>query len=145
LRYFNIFGPRQDPSSPYSGVISKFVTTLLNRQPPTIHGDGEQSRDFTYVDNVVDANIRAADSPAAVGAVINVGTGQRITLNQLLAELQQVMGTSIDPLYDAPRGGDVRHSLADLTRADKLLGYHPLVDLATGLRRTVAWYQGKME
>lgn len=141
LRYFNIFGPRQDPSSPYSGVISKFVTTLLEGQPPTIHGDGEQSRDFAYVENVVDANIRAAESSTAIGSVINVGTGQRTTLNQLLAELQRIVETSLAPVYGPPRAGDVRHSYADLTRATALLGYRPLVDLATGLRQTVDWYR----
>ncbi|NBO65463.1 MAG: SDR family oxidoreductase, partial [Acidobacteria bacterium] len=144
LRYFNVFGPRQDPSSPYSGVISKFVTALLSGQPPTIYGDGEQSRDFTFIENVVDANLRAAHSALAVGAVINVGIGQRVTLNQILAELQKIVGTALDPIMAAPRAGDVRHSLADLTRARKLLGYHPLVDLTLGLRRTVAWYQEGM-
>ena len=141
LRYFNIFGPRQDPSSPYSGVISQFVTTLLKGNIPTVHGDGEQSRDFTYVENVVDANLRAAESVAASGAVINVGAGQRVTLNQLLAELQRIIGTALSPVYAAPRAGDVRHSLADLSRAEKLLGYRPLVDFATGLRQTVDWYR----
>jgi len=141
LRYFNVFGPRQDPSSPYSGVISKFVTSLLTGQAPQIYGDGEQSRDFTYIANVVDANLRAAESPAAIGQVINVGTASRTTLNQLLAELQQIIGTALTPQYAETRAGDVRHSLADLTRAAALLGYAPQTDLATGLRLTVDWYR----
>lgn len=143
LRYFNVFGPRQDPSSPYSGVISKFVTALLAGQVPVIHGDGEQSRDFTYVANVVDANLRAAESAAAVGQVINVGTASRTTLNGLLAELQRIIGTSLTPEYGETRAGDVRHSLADLRRAGALLGYHPLVGLAEGLARTVEWYRNE--
>jgi UDP-glucose 4-epimerase len=141
LRYFNVFGPRQDPSSPYSGVISKFVTALLAAQRPVIYGDGEQSRDFTYIDNVVEANLRAATSAGVSGEVINVGVGQRVTLNQLLAELQRIIGTELPPRYEGPRAGDVRHSLADITRARALLGYEPRVLLAEGLRRTVAWYR----
>jgi nucleoside-diphosphate-sugar epimerase len=141
LRYFNVFGPRQDPSSPYSGVISKFVTNLLNGETPLIFGDGEQSRDFTYVANVVDANLRAAESDGAVGKVMNLGIGERITLNQLLAELQKIIGTNLTPRYEATRAGDVRHSLADISRAEKFLGYRPLVGLAEGLEHTVAWYR----
>ena len=141
LRYFNVFGPRQDPSSPYSGVISKFVTSLLAGQAPLIHGDGEQSRDFTYVANVVDANLRAAEAEGASGQVINLAIGERITLNGLLAELQKAIGTSLVPEYGPTRAGDVRHSLADITRAKELLGFHPLVSFAEGLQRTVAWYQ----
>jgi nucleoside-diphosphate-sugar epimerase len=143
LRYFNIFGPRQDPSSPYSGVISKFVTSLLAGERPVIYGDGEQSRDFTYVDNAVEANLRAAEAPEASGQVINIGVGTRITLNQLLAELQRILGTNLPPRSDEPRAGDVRHSLADIRLAQALLGYQPLVPLAEGLRRTVEWYQAK--
>jgi nucleoside-diphosphate-sugar epimerase len=141
LRYFNVFGPRQDPSSPYSGVISKFVTALLKGETPVIFGDGEQSRDFTYVANVVDANLRAAEAPAASGEMMNMGIGERITLNQLLAELQTIIGTSLTPRYEAPRAGDVRHSLADISRAERLLGYRPLVGLREGLEHTVAWYR----
>lgn len=142
LRYFNVFGPRQDPSSPYSGVISKFITWLLAGEPPVIFGDGEQSRDFTYIDNVVDANLRAAEAEGVSGEVINVALGERITLNQLLKELQQIIGTNLKPRYEGPRPGDVRHSLADISRAQRLLGYEPLVYLAEGLRRTVEWYRG---
>lgn len=141
LRYFNVFGPRQDPTSPYSGVISKFVTSLLNNQAPTIFGDGEQSRDFTYIANVVDANLRAAEAPEANGQVMNLGIGQRITLNQLFEELQKIIGTNLHPDYKDTRAGDVRHSLADIARAETLLGYRPLVGLAEGLKHTVDWYQ----
>ena len=141
LRYFNVFGPRQDPTSPYSGVISKFVTALLENQTPIIFGDGEQSRDFTYVANVVDANLRAAEAPEAVGKVMNLGIGERITLNQLLDELQKIIGTNLKPNYAETRAGDVRHSLADISRAENLLGYRPLVGLAEGLKYTVDWYR----
>jgi UDP-N-acetylglucosamine/UDP-N-acetyl-alpha-D-glucosaminouronate 4-epimerase len=141
LRYFNVFGPRQDPSSPYSGVISKFITALLNGEAPVIYGDGEQSRDFTYVANVVDANLRAAESGEAAGHVINLGIGERITLNQLLAELQKIIGSNLTSRYNEPRAGDVRHSLAAISRAEDLLGYRPIVGLAEGLRRTVEWYK----
>jgi UDP-glucose 4-epimerase len=141
LRYFNVFGPRQDPSSPYSGVISKFVTALLQGETPVIYGDGEQSRDFTYVANVVDANLLAAEVPGVAGEAINLGLNQRITLNQLLAELQKIIGTNITPRYEQPRAGDIRHSLADITRAETLLGFRPRVGLAEGLEHTVAWYR----
>jgi nucleoside-diphosphate-sugar epimerase len=141
LRYFNVFGPRQDPSSPYSGVISKFITTLLDGIAPVIYGDGEQSRDFTFVANVVDANLRAAESGEAVGHIINLGIGERVTLNQLLAELQKVIGSNLAARYEETRAGDVRHSLADISRAGDLIGYRPLVGLAEGLRRTVEWYR----
>jgi nucleoside-diphosphate-sugar epimerase len=142
LRYFNVFGPRQDPSSPYSGVISKFITVLLRGEAPVMYGDGEQSRDFTYVANVVDANLRAAESSVeAIGHVINVGIGERVTLNQLLAELQKIIGSNLTASYKETRAGDVRHSLAAISRAENLIGYRPLVGLAEGLRRTVEWYQ----
>jgi nucleoside-diphosphate-sugar epimerase len=141
LRYFNVFGPRQDPSSPYSGVISKFVTALLKGETPVIYGDGEQSRDFTYIANVVDANLRAAESSDAIGQVMNLGIGERVTLNQLLAELQEIIGSNLLAKYEEMRAGDVRHSLADITRAMELIGYRPLVGLAEGLKQTVAWYR----
>jgi len=144
LRYFNVFGPRQDPSSPYSGVISKFVTALLAGETPVIYGDGEQSRDFTYIANVVDANLRAAESNIAgdaIGQVINLGIGERVTLNQLLAELQKIIGTNLTARHEEMRAGDVRHSLADISRARELIGYSPLVGLAEGLKQTVAWYR----
>jgi nucleoside-diphosphate-sugar epimerase len=144
LRYFNVFGPRQDPSSPYSGVISKFVTALLAGETPVIYGDGEQSRDFTYIANVVNANLRAAESSCAaeaIGQVINLGIGERVTLNQLLAELQKIIGSNLPARYEEMRAGDVRHSLADISRAREWIGYSPLVGLAEGLKRTVVWYQ----
>ncbi|MFN7927300.1 MAG: SDR family oxidoreductase [Blastocatellia bacterium] len=141
LRYFNVFGPRQDPSSPYSGVISKFVTSLLANEAPMIFGDGEQTRDFTYIDNVVSANLLAAETPNANGTVVNVGVGDRISLNQLLAELQKILGTNLPPKYAETRAGDVRDSQADISLTEKLLGYKPVVGLAEGLRRTVEWYK----
>jgi UDP-N-acetylglucosamine/UDP-N-acetyl-alpha-D-glucosaminouronate 4-epimerase len=141
LRYFNVFGPRQDPSSPYSGVISKFITALLGGDPPVVYGDGEQSRDFTYVANVVAANLAAAEAPEAAGHVINLGVRQRTTLNQVLVELQHIIGTSLTPRYESARIGDVRHSLADITRAERLLGFIPVVGLSEGLRYTVDWYR----
>jgi nucleoside-diphosphate-sugar epimerase len=140
LRYFNVFGPRQDPTSPYSGVISKFMTAVLNGESPVIYGDGEQSRDFTYVANIVDANLRAIEAPDAPGKMINVGVGAQITLNQLLAQIQKIAGTDLKPIYEPPRAGDIRHSLADIRRAENLLGYLPTVDLAGGLRYTIDWY-----
>lgn len=143
LRYFNVFGPRQDPSSHYSGVISRFISALLSGEQPVIFGDGEQSRDFTYVANVVDANLRAAETARGVGRVINVANGKRITLNQLLEELKKVTErTEARIEYREARVGDVRHSLADITRARELLGYEPLVELQEGLRQTVEWCRG---
>ena len=141
LRYFNVFGPRQDPSSPYSGVISKFVTALLAGERPVIFGDGEQTRDFTYVDHVVDANLRAADRGEASGEIINIGTGNRTTLNELLFRLQRVIGTNLAPRFEAPRSAEPRDSQADITRARRLLGYEPFVPFEEGLARTVAWYR----
>lgn len=141
LRYFNIFGPRQDPASPYSGVLSRFITTLLQGERPTVFGDGEQSRDFTYVDNAVEATLRACTAPLAVGKVINVATGQRYTLNQILDLLRTILCKSIEPVYAAPRAGDIRHSLADISLARELLGYSPKVSLEEGLLKTVEWYQ----
>ncbi len=142
LRYFNVFGPRQDPGSQYSGVISRFISALMHGEQPVIFGDGEQSRDFTYVANAVDANLRAAETVGGVGQVINVANGQRITLNQLLETLKQLTGRSdAQAEYHAPRVGDVRHSLADITRARDLLGYEPQVGLEEGLRKTMDWWQ----
>jgi nucleoside-diphosphate-sugar epimerase len=144
IRYFNVFGPRQDPSSPYSGVISLFVRHALEGRAPTIYGDGEQTRDFTYVANVVDGVLRAATaSDEASGQVINVATAHRISLNDLWATLQRLVGTSLTPLYAEPRAGDVRDSLADIAKAERLLGYRPLVDLETGLARTLDWFKAQ--
>jgi nucleoside-diphosphate-sugar epimerase len=143
LRYFNIFGPRQDPSSPYSGVLAKFITQMLRGEPPTIFGDGEQSRDFTYIDNAVDANLLACKAPAAqvAGKVFNVATGRRVTLNETFKLLQPLTSYSGKPLYAPERGGDIKHSLADISQAEKHLGYKPKVNFEDGLRRTVDWYR----
>jgi len=142
LRYFNVFGPRQDPSSPYSGVISLFVSALLGGTPPVIYVDGEQSRDFTYVADVVAANLRAAETTRGIGQIINVANGERVTLNQLLDTLKRLTGrTDAQAEYREPRVGDVRHSLADITRARELLGYEPQVGLEEGLRKTIDWWQ----
>lgn len=142
LRYFNVFGPRQDPGSEYSGVISRFVSALQSGGQPVIYGDGEQSRDFTYIANVVDANLRAAQAPDAVGKVINIGNGESVTINQLLNEIKKLSGKlDVEPEYRPVRAGDVRHSLADLTQAQTLLGYVPKVRLAEGLRLTLDWWK----
>ena len=142
LRYFNVFGPRQDPGSQYSGVVSRFISVLLNNQQPVIYGDGEQSRDFTYIDNVIDANLRAASVTSGFGSVVNVANGQRITLNQLLEELKAIVGKpEVKADYREARVGDVRHSLADISRASELLGYQPLVSLREGLQRTIDWWK----
>jgi nucleoside-diphosphate-sugar epimerase len=141
LRYFNVFGPRQDPGSPYSGVISRFIAALMSGERPVIYGDGEQSRDFTYISNVVDANLRAAETARGVGEVLNVATGERSTLNRLLDVLKGITGkTDVEPEYREQRVGDVRHSLADITRARELLGYEPKVGLEEGLRKTIEWW-----
>jgi UDP-glucose 4-epimerase len=139
IRYFNVFGPRQDPGSPYSGVISLFAAALLDGRRPIIHGDGEQTRDFTYVANVVDAVLRACEAPNAVGEVINVATGRRISLNELLHVMNRLTGTSVQPVYKEPRAGDVRDSQADIAKANALLGYAPIVSLTDGLKLTLDW------
>jgi nucleoside-diphosphate-sugar epimerase len=141
IRYFNVFGPRQDPSSPYSGVISLFISALCEGRPPTIYGDGEQTRDFTYVANVVDGVLRACERDQVSGEVINVATGGRISLNELFRTLQRLLGADVGPRYEAPRQGDVRDSQADITKARRLLGYEPVTGLADGLERTIAWYR----
>jgi len=139
IRYFNVFGPRQDPASPYSGVISLFAAALLEGRRPIVYGDGEQTRDFTYVANIVDAVLRATDAPAAAGEVINVATGCRISLNELLRVMNRILGTSLEPTFRETRAGDVRDSQADITKATTLLGYVPTVSLAEGLRHTLEW------
>lgn len=146
LRYFNVFGPRQDPSSPYSGVLSKFISSLLEGQPPTIYGDGRQSRDFTFVQDTVEANLLACKAPDASGKVINVATGERKTLInsfQLLHKLIVPDGTKIEPQYAPARAGDILHSQADITLARQILGYESKVSFAEGLRRTVEWYRSQ--
>lgn len=142
LRYFNVFGPRQDPSSQYSGVISRFISALLSGQRPVIYGDGEQSRDFTYIDNVVAANLIAAETTEGIGQIINIANGERVTLNQLLDQLKGLTGRSdLQADYQPPRKGDVRDSLADITRARQFLGFTPQVDLQTGLKLTMDWWK----
>jgi UDP-glucose 4-epimerase len=145
LRYFNVFGPRQDPSSPYSGVLAKFITVMLRGEQPTIYGDGEQSRDFTFIDNVVEGNLLACKAPAAkaAGQAFNVATGRRITLNETFKVLQSLTSYSGQPRYEAERGGDIKHSLADISKAEAGLAYKTSVDFEEGLRRTVEWYRGK--
>jgi nucleoside-diphosphate-sugar epimerase len=141
IRYFNVFGPRQDPSSPYSGVIALFVSRMLRGEPAMIVGDGEQTRDFTYVDNVVHGVLKAATTTGAAGRVINVATGQRISINQLAAALQRLIGVDQAPVHIPARQGDVRDSLADISLARQLLDYEPIVPFDEGLRRTVEWYR----
>lgn len=143
LRYFNVFGPHQDPTSQYSGVLAKFSLTMLAGKQPTIFGDGEQSRDFTYIDNVVSANLLAAAAPAekVSGQMMNTATGSRITLNETFNILCDLTGYHGKPAYAAERAGDIRDSLADIHLAEELLGYRPLVDFREGLRRTVEWYK----
>ena len=141
IRYFNVFGPRQDPSSPYSGVIALFVTALLEGKAPTIVGDGGQTRDFTYVANVVDGVLRAATALGASGEVINVATGRQISILELARTLGEIIGVSARPVHVEARPGDVRDSLADISKAKAILGYEPIVELEEGLRRTVDWYR----
>ena len=141
LRYFNVFGPRQDPTSQYSGVLSRFMLAVIEGQAPVVYGDGEQSRDFTYVENIVDATLRACETPGASGLVFNGGTGARITLNQVLKLLEQITGKAVKPRYDAPRDGDIRDSQADVSLARKILGYEPRVHFEEGLKRTWDWYK----
>ncbi|HEX4286358.1 MAG TPA: SDR family oxidoreductase [Terracidiphilus sp.] len=146
LRYFNVFGPHQDPTSHYSGVMALFCRKMLAGEQPTIYGDGEQSRDFTYIDNVVHANLLAAAAPAerASGQVMNTATGSRSTLNQTFSILRELTGFKGEVAYDEPRAGDIRDSLADIRRAQDLIGYRPTVDFREGLRRTVEWYRGSV-
>jgi nucleoside-diphosphate-sugar epimerase len=141
LRYFNIFGPRQDPDSPYSGVLSRFSTAFLDTTPPVVFGDGEQTRDFTYVDNAVQANILACEAPSASGRTFNIGTGHAVSLNQVLLMLQKVSGKTLVTKYEPSREGDIRDSLADIRLAKEFLGYEPAVMFEEGLQRTYLWYQ----
>ncbi|HOK66503.1 MAG TPA: SDR family oxidoreductase [Anaerohalosphaeraceae bacterium] len=141
LRYFNVFGPYQNPKSQYAAAIPAFVTSILNDRPPTIYGDGEQSRDFTYVENVVEANLLAARAPKTCGEVINIACGQRITLNEVIRLINRILGKDIRPIYAPPRAGDVKHSLADIQKAQKLIGYKPVVSFEEGLRRAIDWYK----
>jgi nucleoside-diphosphate-sugar epimerase len=145
IRYFNVFGPRQDPGSQYSGVISQFSMALLEGRPPTIYGDGEQTRDFTYVANVVDGVLRACEARSVAGEVINVATGARVSLNELLRIMNGIVGTRVQAIFKEPRAGDVTDSQADISKAQALLGYQPLVSLEEGLTRTIDWCRSTSE
>jgi UDP-glucose 4-epimerase len=140
LRYFNIFGPRQDPASEYAAVIPKFINAFLAGKRPIIFGDGEQSRDFTFISNAVDANLLAVEAPHAPGNFYNIACGARFTLNQLIKSLQEIIGVDIEPIYEPPRRGDILHSFADISRAEKDLNYKPKVDFNAGLKITVEWF-----
>lgn len=140
MRYFNVFGPRQNPESQYSGVLSRFMLAVIDGASPVVYGDGEQSRDFTFVENIVDASLRACEARDATGKVFNGGTGERITLNEVLKLLENICGRPIRAKYDPPRSGDILHSQADIERSRKILGYQPRVNFQEGLRRTWRWY-----
>ena len=141
LRYFNVFGPRQDPSSQYSAVIPKFIMSILNDKQPVIFGDGEQSRDFTYIANVIEANILAATMSNISGIAVNCACHGRISLNELIRLLNEILGKNIQPIYKDERTGDIKHSFANISAAENHLGYKPIVDFATGLRKTIEWYK----
>ena len=141
LRYFNIFGPRQDPTNQYAGVIAAFATAMIRGRRPTIFGDGTQSRDFTFIDNVVRANLLGAKAPETHGEVVNIGCGEAIDLNGMVAAFNKVLGTDLAAVYAPPRAGDVMHSLADIQAARRLIGYEPQVRFAEGLARTIEWYR----
>jgi UDP-glucose 4-epimerase len=141
LRYFNVFGPHQDPASQYAAAIPAFVTAILRNNPPTVYGDGEQSRDFTYVDNVVQANLLAARAKETHGEVVNIACGEAVTVNAIIGMINELLGRTVRPIYVPPRAGDVKHSLADITAAQKLIGYQPVVLFCEGLRKSIDWYQ----
>ncbi len=141
LRYFNVFGPWQDPASQYAAAIPAFITTILNDRPPTIYGDGEQTRDFTYVDNVIHANVLAASADRVAGRMVNAACGRAISLNEIVKTINGILGKNVTPIYTDPRPGDVRHSLAANSLARELLGYEPLVGFDEGLARTIRYYQ----
>ena len=141
LRYFNVFGPRQDPNSDYAAVIPRFSTRMIAGKQPTVFGDGDQTRDFTFIANVVDANWKAATSANAAGQAFNIGCGARTSLNQLIGKLNQILGSQLEPMYEPARKGDVRDSVADISKAQTMLGYSPTTSLEAGLRRVVDWYR----
>lgn len=141
LRYFNVFGPYQDPTNQYAAAIPAFVTSILKEQAPTIFGDGFQSRDFTYIDNVVEANLLAARAEKASGEVINIACGKTITVNEIINLINKIVGKDIKPVYDAPRPGDVKDSMADITRARETIGYKPIVPFQEGLEQAIEWYR----
>lgn len=144
LRYFNVFGPYQDPTSQYAAAIPAFVTSILKDEPPTIYGDGEQSRDFTYIDNVVEANLLAARTEQTAGEVINIACGQRVTVNEIIHMINEFVGKKVKPIYTDPRPGDVKHSLADISLAERLIGYKPKVSFQEGLRLAIDWYRDNL-
>ncbi len=144
IRYFNVFGPRQDPASQYSAVIPKFISAVINKKSPTIYGDGEQSRDFTFIDNVVWANIKAAGAPNIAGEIFNVATGYEITVNELFYKIRNILKSELEPVYDPPREGDIKRSLAGIKKAKRLLSYTPLVSFDEGLKITVEWFLRNM-
>jgi nucleoside-diphosphate-sugar epimerase len=141
LRYFNVFGPQQDPASQYAAAIPAFVTAILKGKPPTVYGDGEQSRDFTYVDNVVEANLRAARAKQTKGDVVNIATGESVTVNAIIKMINELVGKSVKPIYEPARKGDVKHSLADISLARKLIGFKPVVLFKEGLEKAIEWYR----
>jgi UDP-glucose 4-epimerase len=144
LRYFNVFGPQQDPTSQYAAAIPAFVTSILKNKPPTIYGDGEQSRDFTYVDNVVEANLLAARAKKTEGNVVNIACGEAITVNAIIKMINEITGKSVKPIYAPARKGDVKHSLADITAAKKLLGFKPVLLFKDGLGKAIDWYRDNL-
>ncbi len=144
LRYFNVFGPRQDPKSQYAAAIPAFVTAILRNEPPTIYGDGEQTRDFTYIDNVVHANLLAANAPKLAGEVVNIACGERVSVNQIIGVINQLLGKNVPSKFVPERPGDVKHSLADITLAEKVLGFKPIVSFADGLKRALDWYKANL-
>jgi|WetSurMetagenome_2_1015567.scaffolds.fasta_scaffold67526_2 nucleoside-diphosphate-sugar epimerase len=145
LRYFNVFGPRQDPTNQYAGVIAAFASAMLRGRRPTIYGDGSQSRDFTFIQNVIHANLLAAEAPETGGEVINVGCGQAVDLNEMVRVFNRMLGTDLQPVYAPPRAGDVKHSLADVSAARALIGYQPQVTFEEGLRQTIDWYRHALQ
>ena len=145
LRYFNVFGPRQDPTNQYAGVIAAFASRMLRGRQPIIFGDGTQSRDFTYIDNVLAANLLAAKAGEVHGEIVNIGCGEAADLNQMVTVFNEILGTDLDAVHEPPRAGDVKHSLADITAARDLLGYEPQVGFADGLRQTIAWYRWALD
>ena len=144
LRYFNVFGPHQDPTSQYAAAIPAFVTAILKDEPPTVYGDGEQSRDFTYVDNVVEANLLAARARKTRGEVLNIACGQAITVNEIIDMINELLVKNIKPIYTDPRPGDVKHSLADISRAKKLIGFKPKIPFCEGLQKAIDWYRDNL-
>jgi nucleoside-diphosphate-sugar epimerase len=144
LRYFNVFGPHQDPTSQYAAAIPAFVTAILKNKPPIVYGDGLQSRDFTYVDNIVDANLLAARVAHTAGEVVNIACGQAVTVNEVIDLINELLGKDIKPVYDAPRPGDVKHSLADITIAKKLIGFKPKISFRQGLEKAIEWYRDNL-